>query len=96
MVKTTENTVTEGGLRGAKGFAVMRFCHIFGAVLRYFFILRFQNTKRIAVTGITTSRSQLLVKKVSAVMTFFRMVSLRLFCKHEISVLPYNASGFII
>ena len=92
MVKTTENTVTEGGVRVCSDAVLPYFWCGFAVI----FILRFQNTKRIAVTGITTSRSQLLVKKVSAVMTFFRMVSIRLFCKHEISVLPYNASGFII
>ena len=35
-------------------------------------------------------------KKLSAVMTLFRTVGIRLFCKHEPSVLFYNASGFII
>ena len=35
-------------------------------------------------------------KKVSAVMTLFRTVGIRLFCKCKPSVLFYNASGFII
>ena len=41
--------------RGVKGFAVMQFCLIFGAVLRkflfYFVVLQFYKTKRFAVFG---------------------------------------------
>ena len=63
----------------------MRFCVVFGAVLR------FQNTKRFVV--ITTFKSRFSVKKeVSAVITLFRMVGIRLSCKYEPSVLFYNAS----
>ena len=36
------------------------------------------------------------IKKVSAVITLFRTVGIRLFCKRKPSVLFYNASGFII
>ena len=42
--------------RGVKGFAVMQFCLIFGAVLRkflfYFVVLQFYKTKRFAVFGV--------------------------------------------
>ena len=50
--------------------------------------------KRFAV--ITTFKSISVKKKVSAVITLFRTVGIRLFCKREPSVLFYNTSGFII
>ena len=56
--------------------------------------MRFQNTKQFAVT--TTFKLRLSVKRVSAVMTLFRTVGIRLFYKREPSILFYNASGFII
>ena len=57
--------------------------------------MRFENTKRCAV--ITTFKSRFSVKKkVSAVITLLRTVGIRLFSKHEPSILFYNASGFII
>ena len=48
---------------------------------------------------ITTFKSRFSVKKVSVVIplfTIFRTLGIRLFCKHERSVLFYNTSGFII
>ena len=85
----------EGGVRVC-GDAVLRYFWCGFAVI--FIVTRgiaVQNTKRFAV--ITTLKVVVFGgKKVSAVITLFRTVGIRLFGKREPSVLFYNGSGFII
>lgn len=75
---------------------MIRVCVIFGAVI---FILALGNALSKHKAVITTFRSRASVKEkeqVSAVMTLFRTVGIRLFYKRERSVLFYSASGFTI
>ena len=86
-----------GGRKGLRwrGFALflVRFCG------NFYFHSRYCGFK--TLSGLRLLQPDVAVfgekkKKVSAVITLFRTVGIRLFCKREPSVLFYNASGFII
>ena len=79
--RTQHNVSEEGGIRVCGDAVLVRFCS------NFYFNLRYCGFKTL---------SGLRLKKVSAVMTLFRMVGIRLFCKRERSVLFYNTSVFII
>ena len=84
-----------GGRKGLRwcGFALflVRFCG------NFYFNSRYCGFKTLSGLRLLQPLSRgFRWKKVSAVITLFRTVGIRLFCKREPSVLFYNASGFII
>ena len=84
-----------GGRKGLRwcgfGLCLVRFCG------NFYFNSRYCGFKTLSGLRLLQPSSRgFRWKKVSAVITFFRTVSIRLFCKREPIVLFYNESGFII